>query len=78
MDGWRWGGRFFLLFMLLYTAVPMVWMLLTSSPASRLWRFRRSGGRASQRWQATEAARPQNSVGKDFRLSSGTACSFRS
>jgi len=29
-DGWRWGGRVFLLFMLLYTAVPMIWMLITS------------------------------------------------
>ena len=30
IDVWRWVGRFFLVLMLLYTAVPMVWMLLTS------------------------------------------------
>jgi len=30
VDGWRWAGRIFLLFMLLYTAVPMIWMLITS------------------------------------------------
>ncbi|TIW47486.1 MAG: carbohydrate ABC transporter permease, partial [Mesorhizobium sp.] len=30
IDGWRWGGRIFLTFMLLYTALPMVWMLITS------------------------------------------------
>ena len=30
IDGWRWAGRFFLLFMLVYTAVPMLWMMVTS------------------------------------------------
>ncbi|TIT57340.1 MAG: carbohydrate ABC transporter permease, partial [Mesorhizobium sp.] len=30
LDGWRWAGRIFLLFMLLYTALPMIWMLITS------------------------------------------------
>ena len=30
IDGWRWGGRIFLVFMLLYTALPMIWMLSTS------------------------------------------------
>ncbi|TIW40735.1 MAG: carbohydrate ABC transporter permease, partial [Mesorhizobium sp.] len=30
VDGWRWAGRIFLVFMLLYTAVPMIWMLITS------------------------------------------------
>ncbi|MGO7859689.1 hypothetical protein ACC693_37935, partial [Rhizobium ruizarguesonis] len=30
IDGWRWGGRIFLVFMLLYTALPMIWMLITS------------------------------------------------
>lgn len=29
-DGWRWAGRVFLLLLLLFTAVPMAWMLLTS------------------------------------------------
>jgi multiple sugar transport system permease protein len=30
VDGWRWAGRVFLLVIVLFTAVPMVWMLLTS------------------------------------------------
>jgi len=30
IDGWRWAGRIFLVFMLLYTAMPMMWMLITS------------------------------------------------
>jgi multiple sugar transport system permease protein len=30
IDGWRWAGRIFLLVILLFTAVPMAWMLLTS------------------------------------------------
>ena len=30
IDGWRLFGRVFLVIMLLYTAVPMIWMLLTS------------------------------------------------
>ena len=30
VDGWRWAGRIFLVLMLFYTAVPMIWMLLTS------------------------------------------------
>jgi multiple sugar transport system permease protein len=68
IDGWRWGGRIFLLFMLLYTALPMVWMLITSI---------KSGFAAMQfppQWwpdQPTLASYqklldPQNSVGQDF------------
>ncbi|MCB1969384.1 MAG: carbohydrate ABC transporter permease [Geminicoccaceae bacterium] len=30
VDGWRWAGRVTLLFLLLFTALPMAWMLLTS------------------------------------------------
>jgi multiple sugar transport system permease protein len=30
IDGWRWAGRFFLVMMMVYTVVPMAWMLLTS------------------------------------------------
>ena len=30
IDGWRWAGRIFLVLMLIYTAVPMIWMLITS------------------------------------------------
>ena len=68
MDGWRWGGRFFLLFMLIYTALPMVWMLLTSI---------KSGFAAMAfppEWWPSEPTLasyrnlldPQNSVGRDF------------
>jgi multiple sugar transport system permease protein len=34
IDGWRWAGRIFMVFMLLYTAVPMIWMLVTSIKSS--------------------------------------------
>ncbi len=30
IDGWRWAGRIFLAVMLVYTVVPMAWMLITS------------------------------------------------
>jgi len=30
VDGWRWAGRVFLVFLLLFTVAPMAWMLLTS------------------------------------------------
>jgi multiple sugar transport system permease protein len=68
MDGWRWSGRFFLLFMIFYTAVPMVWMFVTSI---------KSGFAAMAfppEWWPGEPTLasyrnlldPQNSVGKDF------------
>lgn len=68
IDGWRWAGRIFLLLMVLYTAVPMVWMLLTSI---------KSGFAAMQfppQWWPSEPTLasysklldPQNSVGQDF------------
>jgi multiple sugar transport system permease protein len=68
IDGWRWSGHVFLLFMLLYTAVPMVWMLVTSI---------KSGFAAMafppEWWPAEPTLAsyknlldPQNSVGKDF------------
>jgi multiple sugar transport system permease protein len=68
VDGWRWAGRFFLAFMLIYTALPMVWMLLTSI---------KSGFAAMQfppQWWPSEPTLasyqklldPQNSVGQDF------------
>jgi len=68
LDGWRWAGRFFLLFMLLYTAVPMVWMLLTSiKSAFAAMAF-------PPEWWPSEPTLasykklldPQNSVGQDF------------
>ncbi|TIP33335.1 MAG: carbohydrate ABC transporter permease, partial [Mesorhizobium sp.] len=68
IDGWRWGGRAFLVFMLLYTALPMIWMLLTSI---------KSGFAAMQfppQWWPDQPTLdsyqklldPQNSVGQDF------------
>src|SRR5262245_46641160 len=68
VDGWRWAGRIFLALMLFYTAVPMIWMLLTSI---------KSGFAAMQlppQWWPAEPTLasyqklldPQNSVGADF------------
>jgi multiple sugar transport system permease protein len=68
IDGWRWSGHFFLVFMLLYTALPMVWMMVTSI---------KSGFAAMafppEWWPAEPTLAsyrnlldPQNSVGKDF------------
>lgn len=30
VDGWRWAGRIFLVFLMLFTVLPMAWMVLTS------------------------------------------------
>lgn len=68
MDGWRWTGRIFLALMLFFTAMPMVWMLLTSI---------KSGFAAMQippQWWPNEPTLasyqklldPTNSVGQDF------------
>ena len=68
IDVWRWVGRIFLVLMLLYTALPMVWMLLTSV---------KSGFAAMQfppQWWPNEPTLasyhklldPTNSVGQDF------------
>jgi multiple sugar transport system permease protein len=68
VDGWRWTGRIFLAIMIFYTAIPMVWMLLTSI---------KSGFAAMQfppQWWPTEPTLAsyaklldsQNSVGQDF------------
>jgi multiple sugar transport system permease protein len=68
IDAWRWVGRIFLMMMLLYTAMPMAWMLLTSI---------KSGFAAMQfppQWLPNEPTLasyeklldPTNSVGQDF------------
>ena len=68
IDGWRWAGRIFLVLMLLYTALPMIWMLLTSI---------KSGFAAMSfppQWWPNEPTLasyqklldPTNSVGQDF------------
>jgi multiple sugar transport system permease protein len=67
-DGWRWVGRIFIALMLFYTAMPMIWMLLTSI---------KSGFAAMQsppQWWPEEPTLasyrklldPTNSVGQDF------------
>lgn len=67
-DGWRWTGRIFLLLMLLFTLLPMAWMLLTSL---------KTGFAAMQfppQWWPAEPTLfnylklvdPENSVGQDF------------
>lgn len=68
IDGWRWTGRIFLGLMLFFTAMPMIWMLLTSI---------KSGFAAMQmppQWWPNEPTLasyeklldPTNSVGQDF------------
>ena len=68
IDAWSWAGRIFLVLMLLFTAVPMIWMLLTSI---------KSGFAAMQfppQWWPNEPTLasyrklldPTNSVGQDF------------
>jgi multiple sugar transport system permease protein len=68
IDLWRWAGRIFLVVMLLFTLLPMIWMLLTSI---------KSGFAALQfppQWwpreptlaSYTKLLDPTNSVGEDF------------
>ena len=68
IDLWRWAGRIFLAVMLLFTLLPMIWMLLTSF---------KSGFAALQfppQWWPNEPTLasykklldPTNSVGEDF------------
>jgi multiple sugar transport system permease protein len=68
VDGWRWAGRAVLTVMIIFTAVPMLWMVLTSL---------KSGFAAMlfppQWWPReptlenyTKLLDPENSVGKDF------------
>jgi multiple sugar transport system permease protein len=68
IDGWRWTGRIFLLFLLIFTAMPMAWMLITAL---------KTGFAAMQyppQWWPTEPTlenftrllNPAGSVGQDF------------
>ena len=68
IDAWSWAGRILLVLMLLFTAIPMIWMLLTSI---------KSGFAAMQsppQWWPDEPTLasykrlldPSNSVGQDF------------
>ncbi len=65
--------------MFIYTAVPMVWMLLPrSSRGSRPCSSRRSGGRPSRRWRAiTSCSIRRTASGRTSCVSSGTASSSR-
>jgi multiple sugar transport system permease protein len=68
IDGWRWLGRFFLVLLLIFTIMPMAWMLITSL---------KTGFAAMQyppQWwpsaptleNYTRLLDPRNSVGRDF------------
>lgn len=68
VDGWRWAGRVFLVFLLIFTVMPMAWMFITSL---------KTGFAAMQyppQWWPAEPtlsnyARlldPTNSIGQDF------------
>ena len=68
IDWWRWAGRFCLAFLLIFTVVPMAWMVITSL---------KTGFAAMQyppQWWPTEPTLenyaklldPTNRVGKDF------------
>jgi multiple sugar transport system permease protein len=68
IDWWRWAGRVFLLVLLLFTAVPMVWMVLTSIKSQfAAMQF------PPQWWPSeptlenyTKLLNPMNPVGHDF------------
>jgi multiple sugar transport system permease protein len=68
IDGWRWSGRIFLVILLIFTAMPMAWMLITSL---------KTGFAAMQYppqwWPASPTLEnysrlldPRNSIGQDF------------
>lgn len=68
IDWWRWAGRIFLVFLLLFTAVPMIWMVLTSIKTQfAAMQF------PPQWWPSeptlqnyTKLLDPTNQVGRDF------------
>jgi len=68
IDGWRWLGRIFLVLLLIFTVMPMAWMLITSL---------KTGFAAMQyppQWWPSEPTLdnytrlldPRNSIGQDF------------
>jgi multiple sugar transport system permease protein len=68
IDWWRWAGRIFLLFLLIFTAMPMVWMVLTSLKTQF------AAMQYPPQWWPTEPTLanyfklldPSNSVGEEF------------
>ena len=70
IDWWRWAGRGFLLFILTFTVIPMIWMLLTSIKTQFA-----AMQYPPQWWPAEPTLEnyvklldPTNSVGQDFLL----------
>jgi multiple sugar transport system permease protein len=68
VDWWRWAGRLFLLLILIFTCVPMLWMLLTSVKTQFA-----AMQYPPQWWPAeptlenyTKLLNPANPVGNDF------------
>ena len=68
VDWWRWAGRAFLLFLLIFTAMPMAWMVLTSVKSQFA-----AMQYPPQWWPAEPTLEnyfklldPSNSVGQDF------------
>ncbi len=68
VDWWRWGGRLFLVFLLIFTVLPMLWMVLTSLKTQFA-----AMQYPPQWWPAeptlqnyTKLLDPSNSVGADF------------
>jgi multiple sugar transport system permease protein len=68
VDWWRWAGRAFLLFLLIFTVLPMVWMVLTSLKSQF------AAMQYPPQWWPAEPTLdnyfklldPSNSVGRDF------------
>jgi multiple sugar transport system permease protein len=68
VDWWRWAGRAFLLFLLIFTVVPMLWMVLTSLKTQF------AAMQYPPQWWPTEPTLqnyyklldPSNSVGQEF------------
>jgi multiple sugar transport system permease protein len=68
IDGWRWAGRAVLVVMLIFTAVPMLWMLLTSIKSGfAAMQFPPQWWPAAPTLDAYQRLLdPRNSVGQDF------------
>ncbi len=68
IDWWRWAGRAFLVFLLIFTAMPMAWMVLTSVKSQF------AAMQYPPQWWPAEPTLdnyfklldPSNSVGQDF------------
>ena len=68
VDGWRWSGRVFLVLLLIYTGLPIAWMVITSIKSQFA-----AMQYPPQWWPAeptlqnyTKLLNPRNSVGQNF------------